>query len=83
MGSTDTIDSRTLAEVGRDEIDPSLELEFGDPREGDAEHTHADISKANDLLGDEPTTDNREGVAKFIDWYRANQEWYDPLVRES
>jgi UDP-glucose 4-epimerase len=83
VGSTDNIDIETLAKVVRDEIDPALDLEYADPREGDAEHTHADIPKANDLLGDEPTTDIREGVAKFIDWYRANQEWYDPLVRNS
>ena len=54
-----------------------------DPREGDAEHTHADVSKATDLLGYEPTVDIREGVRTFIDWYRANEEWYDPLVRQS
>ncbi|SEV81781.1 GDP-mannose 4,6-dehydratase [Natrinema salifodinae] len=83
VGSTDNIDIRTLAEVVRDEIDPSLEIEYGDPREGDAEHTHADISKANDVLGYEPTVDIREGVSKFIAWYRDNREWYDPLVRSS
>ncbi|MBZ6496471.1 GDP-mannose 4,6-dehydratase [Natrinema longum] len=83
VGSTDNIDIHTLAEVVRDEIDPSLELEFGEPREGDAEHTHADISKANAVLGYEPTVDIRQGVSKFIDWYRENREWYDPLVRSS
>ena len=83
VGSTDTIDILTLAEVIRDEIDPTLDIEFGDAREGDAEHTHADVSKANELLGYEPTVDIREGVAKFIDWYRKNQDWYDPLVRSS
>ncbi|APW98895.1 UDP-glucose 4-epimerase [Halobiforma lacisalsi AJ5] len=83
VGSTDNIDIQTLAEVVRDEIDPSLELEYTDPREGDAEHTHADISKANELLGYEPAVDIRQGVSTFIDWYRANQEWYDPLVRNS
>ncbi|WP_312911768.1 GDP-mannose 4,6-dehydratase [Natronosalvus caseinilyticus] len=83
VGSTDTIDVLTLAEVIRDEIDPSLELEFSDPREGDAEHTHADISKANELLGYKPSVDIRQGVAKFIDWYQENREWYDPLVRSS
>ena len=67
----------------RDEIDPSLGIEFDDPREGDAEHTHADVSKANELLGYEPTTTIREGVRKFIIWYRENREWYDPLVRNS
>ncbi len=83
IGSTDTIDILTLAEVVRDEIDPSLEIEFTDARKGDAEHTHADISKANELLGYEPTVDIREGAQKFIEWYRANKEWYDPLVRQS
>ncbi len=83
VGSTDTIDIRTLAEVIRDAIDPDLEFEFADPRTGDADHTHADISKANALLGYEPTTDIREGVSQFIEWYRDNREWYDPLVRNS
>ncbi len=45
LGSTDNIDIETLATVIRDEIGPSLELEYSDPRRGDAEHTHADISK--------------------------------------
>ena len=48
-------------------------------READAEHTHADIEKANDLIGYEPIRDIRE----FIDWSQANREWYEPLVRQS
>jgi UDP-glucose 4-epimerase len=83
IGSTDNIDILTLAEVIRDEIDPSLEIVFDDAREGDAEHTHADVSKATDLLGYEPTVDIREGVRMFIAWYRENEGWYDPLVRAS
>ena len=71
------------AEVIRDAIDPTLEIVYDDPREGDAEHTHADVSKANELLGYEPTVDIREGVEKFIQWYRENKAWYDPLVRNS
>mgnify|MGYP000114244811 CR=1 FL=1 len=83
VGSTDNIDIQTLAEVIRDEIDPSLEIVYDDPRTGDAEHTHADVSKANDLLGYEPTVDIREGVQQFIEWYQENEDWYDPLVRNS
>lgn len=83
IGSTDNIDIRTLAEVIRDAIDPTLEIVYDDPREGDAEHTHADVSKVNELLGYEPTVDIREGVQKFIEWYRKNEAWYDPLVRNS
>lgn len=83
IGSTDTIDILTLAETVRDAIDPSLELTYTDAREGDAAHTHADVSKASALLGYQPTVDIREGVAAFIEWYRENRNWYDPLVRQS
>jgi UDP-glucose 4-epimerase len=83
VGSTDNIDILTLAELIRDEIDPSLEIEFDEPRAGDAEHTHADVSKARKLLGYEPTVDIRTGVRQLIEWYRENQDWYDPLVRSS
>jgi UDP-glucose 4-epimerase len=83
IGSTDNIDIQTLATLVRDEIDPSLELVYDEPREGDAEHTHADVSAATDLLGYEPTVSIREGVREFIEWYRGNEGWYDPLVRSS
>ena len=83
IGSTDNIDILTLAETVRDAIDPSLDIVFTDAIAGEAEHTHADVSKARDLLDYEPTVDIREGVASFIDWYEANMDWYDPLVRAS
>ena len=83
VGSTDNIEIRELARVIRDEIDPDLDIEFGERHAADAEHTHADVSKAGELLGYEPTHDIREGVRAFVDWYRANRDWYEPLVRSS
>ena len=83
IGSTDTIDIATLAEVVRDEIDPTLDIRYTEARQGDAEHTHADISKANKLIGYEPSRDIREGVAEFITWYERNRDWYEPLIRNS
>lgn len=83
IGSTDNIDIATLAEAVRDEIDPSLDIEYTEPRDGDAEHTHADISKANELIGYEPSRDIREGVREFIEWYKHNRDWYEPLVVNS
>lgn len=83
IGSTDNIDILTLAEEVRDAIDESLEITFDDRHASDAEHTHADISKANELIGYEPTRDIREGVDAFIGWYHENEDWYDPLVRNS
>ncbi|MFB6233653.1 MAG: SDR family oxidoreductase [Haloarculaceae archaeon] len=80
VGSTDTIEILTLAEEVRDQLAPDLEIEFADRHDADAEHTHADTSKAHALLGYEPTYTIREGVEAFVDWYRANREWYEPLV---
>jgi UDP-glucose 4-epimerase len=82
-GSSDTIAIRTLAEEIRDQLAPELGLEYGDRHEADAEHTQADVSKARELLGYEPSHTIREGVGEFIDWYDENRDWYEPLVRAS
>ena len=83
IGSTDNIEIRVLAEEIRDQLAPDLDLEYGERNDADAEHTHADISKATELIGYEPTTTIREGVEKFTEWYRENRDWYEPLVRNS
>ncbi len=83
VGSGDRIEIHTLAEIVRDELAPERELEFADRHEADADHTLADISKAGELLGYEPTYTIQEGVARFIEWYRANRDWYEPLVLAS
>lgn len=36
----------------------------------EAEHTHADISKAKKLLGYNPLTDLDKGLSNFIEWYK-------------
>ena len=80
---TDNIDITTLADVVRDEIDPALDIKYTAARDGDAEHTHAEISKATELIGYEPSRDIREGVSEFIEWYEQNREWDEPLVVNS
>jgi UDP-glucose 4-epimerase len=81
VGSGDNISILALAEEVRDQLAPDLGIEFAERHDADAEHTHADVSKARELLGYEPTHTIREGVAAFIEWYRANREWYEPLIR--
>lgn len=83
VGSTDNIEIRELAGAIRDEIDPELEFEFNDRHAADAEHTHASVDRARNRLNYEPTYDIRKGIAQFINWYRNNRGWYEPLVRAS
>ena len=83
VGSTDNIEIRVLAEEIRDMLAPDLELTYSERHDADAEHTHADTAKAAELLDYEPTHTIREGVDEFVDWYRANRDWYEPLVLSS
>jgi UDP-glucose 4-epimerase len=82
IGSTGTIEIETLAEEIRDQLAPDLELVHDERHDADADATHADVSKARDLFDYEPSISIREGVSRFVDWYRDNREWYEPLVRE-
>ena len=44
--------------------------EFLPMQPGDVRASLADISKAKEKLGFEPKTTIREGVPKFVEWYR-------------
>ena len=83
IGSTDNIDIRTLAEEIRDQLAPDLEIEYAERYDADADHTHAMTTKAQELLGYDPAHTIRDGVAKFVEWYDRNREWYEPLVLRS
>jgi len=83
VGSTDNISIQELAEYVVEVTGADVEIEYDEAKEADARHTHADVSKARDLLDYDPSTDIREGVSRFVDWYEANREWYEPLVRSS
>ncbi len=55
--------------AGVDKIEP-LYAAF---REGDVRHSQADISRARDLLGFEPTHTVNEGLAVTSEWFLGNQ----------
>ncbi len=40
------------------------------PQPGDVGRTHADITKAREILGYEPRVAIEPGIAEFVDWYR-------------
>lgn len=44
---------------------------------GDVDRTYADITKAKKLLGYNPKTTFKEGIANFVKWYKENKELYN------
>jgi UDP-N-acetylglucosamine/UDP-N-acetylgalactosamine 4-epimerase len=45
---------------------------FGPERTGDIKHSHADISKAREMLGYEPEWNFEHGITSAIEWYTKN-----------
>ena len=64
-GSRTTI--RELAETIRDAADSESEIVHTDPREGDIEHSCADLEKTRDLLGFEPEVDLESGLRELVE----------------
>jgi len=51
-----------------------LEAKYDPPRDGDIRDSQADISRARQVLGYEPTVMFEEGLERTIEWYRTHQE---------
>lgn len=61
-----------LAEYMKEELNSDSPMNVGNARTGEVTHYIADISKAQKVLGYQPTTTLREGVKKAVAWYLAN-----------
>ncbi len=49
----------------------NLALVYGAPRAGDVRHSHADISRARQLLGYDPQIDLCQGLERTLKWYKS------------
>lgn len=57
--------------VLRPMLDYHGEVRYGPPRAGDVQHSLADISRAQKLLGYQPSIGFEEGLARTVAWYRS------------
>ena len=57
-----------LVEQLNEVIGTDLEPTYEDPRPGDVKHSHADISKAQQMIGYEPDVGFPEGLEKTVDY---------------
>jgi nucleoside-diphosphate-sugar epimerase len=66
------ISLNTLFRTMRDVIGSDVEPVYEEGRQGDVRDSQADIRKARELLGYEPTVSFEEGLRRTIEWYRTN-----------
>jgi len=66
IGTGDSIEIRELAETICDVTNSDAEIVHVNSRPGDINHSEADISKAHDVLGFEPTYDVEAGLDAYL-----------------
>jgi len=67
VGSGDSVSIRELAALIREAADADSTIRHTDARQGDIEHSEADLSRARAELGYEPTTTLRSGIDGLLD----------------
>lgn len=70
IGSGERITVNELAENIIDLTNSKSDIVHTDPRKGDARHTWADTSKAENELNWKPNYNLEKGLQEFVDWYR-------------
>ncbi|AKH97417.1 SDR family oxidoreductase [Halanaeroarchaeum sulfurireducens] len=65
----DRVTVNELVEMLNDLLGTELEPKYDPPRPGDVRHSHADISKAEELLGYDPEVDFKEGLKRTVKYY--------------
>jgi UDP-glucuronate 4-epimerase len=71
LGESDTIEVRALIHVIEQAMGKKAVVEYLPAQQGDVPLTYADITKARRLLDYRPTTPVKEGVSRFVQWYRS------------
>ncbi len=70
LGNSQTITLRHFIAVVEEAVGKKARIVQVPNQPGDVPLTCADVSKARRLLGYKPRTDTREGMARFVEWYR-------------
>ena len=72
IGESRTIKLSELIQAIEEQIGKKALIEHLPEQPGDVKQTYADIRKAREHLGYNPKTDIREGLARFVRWYKEN-----------
>ena len=70
VGTGGRVTVNELVDALNETLGTDLDPIHDDPRPGDVRHSHADVSKAAELLGYEPGVGFEAGLARTVDYYR-------------
>lgn len=70
LGESRTVSLNEMIRVVAEALDVEPVIDELPMQPGDVTRTYADVSRARELFGYEPTTDFRDGIARFVAWFR-------------
>ena len=70
LGESRTVNLKEMVTTLEKEIGKKAKLKVLPMQPGDVQRTYADITKAQKILGYQPTTAFEDGIKQFIQWYR-------------
>jgi len=74
LGENETVQLKDLIKAIETAVGRTAKINQLPEQPGDVPLTCADISKARRLLGYNPTTKLRDGLPRFVEWFRAQQQ---------
>ena len=74
LGENETVQLKDLIKAIETAVGRTAKINQLPEQPGDVPLTCADISKARRLLGYNPTTKLRDGLRRFVEWFRAQQQ---------
>lgn len=76
LGNSSPVSLKEMINTIGQALETKPDIEQLPMQPGDVERTFADISKAKKLIGYEPKTTFKDGIKKFVDWYKENIDLY-------
>lgn len=70
LGESQTITVKQMIEGLEEALGQKATIDYQPPQPGDVPRTHADVSKARQLLNYQPTTPFAVGIRRFADWFK-------------
>ena len=70
LGRSDTVILNDLITITEEALGRKAKVERRPDRLGDVPATYADIEKSRRVIGFEPKVDIREGMRRYVEWYR-------------
>ena len=74
LGESRTVELRELIALIERELGQKAVIDRQPPQPGDVPQTFADVTKARRLLGYDPRTNIEEGIRRFVEWFKGNDE---------